>query len=590
MSALKWLATSLIVVFAFVAQVAVASPGNTFTSKEECVQVVGEGYAGGYLPRIEYHPAFTGMRSKMDLSLEKRSLGTHACVRMLVAGGETRWVYQSPEREFRWQGENPVFLEECGNPVTGIHRIAFNQPSTRYETSNGNVQVSQPEDDFIARRRAIFEARSGAPQGVTTATLGNLSANTTGGVAIVQGNQGMSTGGKILTGVAILGGAYVLDRALDRASKPRTVNNITNIGQCAGANVVTTGDGNIVCSNVTNPPVPVCNAPNRMIGGVCTTPPVCQGAAVLDQNSFTCQCVSPNRVFSSGICEVPRQCNAGETLGPDNVCRANGPHCRADQVVVGTQCQCPVGRVEVNGQCQVVVTCNVSGQVPVNGICQCPQGQQVIGNVCQVVQYCPDGSVRPANGSCPLVCTGGRIDRGGYCGCPVGQQEVNGFCQVPPQCRYDQILVGTTCQCPAGRVEVNGVCQVPVQCYNGQQAVNGVCQCPAGQQLIGGVCQTPVVCVGGQVPQGNNTCACPVGQELWAGVCRVRLECYNGQQVINGSCQCPTGQQLIGGVCQTPLICVGGQIPQGGICVCPVGQELWAGQCRVILPPGGSIN
>lgn len=506
----------------------------------------------------------------------------------------TGWAFLPGHFEIVRVGES-YFMYQCSNSIIRIGPPDGWQPPAPTFVATTPTQPRAVEVDFVAD-----EPRYTAP------------ASNAGGSQYVGYNQGMSTGGKILTGVAILGGAYVLDRALDRASKPRTVNNITNTGQCAGANVVTTGDGNIVCSNVTTPPpvVPVCNAPNRMIGGVCTAPPVCQGMAVLDQNSFTCQCVSPNRVFSSGICETPRQCNTGETLGPDNVCRANGPHCRADQVVVGTQCQCPAGRVEVNGVCQVPVQycpdgsvrpvngqcpviCHISGQTSVNGVCQCPNGLEVRDGACRMpVEYCPNGSVRPPSGQCPLICTGGRIDRGGYCGCPVGQTEVNGFCQTPPQCRYDQILVGTTCQCPAGRVELNGACQVLVQCYNGQTPVNGICQCPAGQQLIGGTCQTPVVCVGGQVPQGNNTCACPIGQELFAGVCRIPLPActISGQTSVNGFCQCPQGQQVVNGSCQMPLVCTGGQIAQGSICVCPIGQELFAGVCRIPLPPGGSIN
>ena len=102
------------------------TPANTFSSQEECEQVVIEAYRGGYLPRVEYRPLFTALRAKMDTSLPVRQLGQHACLRMLVAGGETRWAYQSPTRQVRISTDGrPRFLEECGNPISGVRYIPF---------------------------------------------------------------------------------------------------------------------------------------------------------------------------------------------------------------------------------------------------------------------------------------------------------------------------------------------------------------------------------------------------------------------------------------------------------------------------------
>lgn len=502
MASFKMVVMALIPMIFSVVSVAdnyVATSETVFTNYSSCIaaKVV-------YEPSLS-RPMTVGQKTTMasagwqqgDCVLSPEVVKVVAGKRQVVTG----WVFLPAQFQLSKVGDR-FFMFACSNAIERIGPPTGSQPVR---------QVASDNDDFIEQLAREQIENETQPVAVSTAILGNMTATTTGGGGAIVQKSGMSTTGVVAT-VAVVGGlVYLASR--DRGDKTT----INNNGTCAGAVVGVQGNNNATCGGVVQQGNPTtqplgCNAPNRTVNGICTAPPTCSGTAILDQQSFTCQCVAPNRVFSNGVCQVPRQCSAAEVLGVDNVCVAR---CSAPLVWNGSSCQATI-------QTQ---TCWDGSVIPVTQYCPVQ------------TQYCPDGTVKPVGGTCPLVCTGGQVDRGGYCGCPANApNNYSGQCNV----------------CPQGQVLQGGFCQtITQQCPPGQEWDGFQCRCPNNGQSIGGQCQTAPICtIPGQTPVGA-TCQCPQGQQVINGSCQNLVQCTGGT-VVGGQCTCLPGMSFDGFQCRIP--------------------------------------
>ena len=180
----------------------------------------------------------------------------------------TGWAFLPGSFEVVQAGQS-YYMYLCSNAISAIG------PPAGWSPPRPTSVTSQPQD---RSRSEIDNAFTPTQPPITPLVMSGGTSTTSFQGGTGANGQGMSTGGKVLVGAAILGGAYLIDRA----SKPRNV--VHNNGTCAGATFSVNGNNNATCAGVvtvTPPPVlPVCNAPNRMIGGVCTAPSICYGVAV----------------------------------------------------------------------------------------------------------------------------------------------------------------------------------------------------------------------------------------------------------------------------------------------------------------------
>ena len=356
----------------------------------------------------------------------------------------TGWVYLPGHFELAKVGES-YYMQQCSNAITWIG------PPEDWKPKPATV-VATKQDATEEGEILLTTTNQAQPQPMQLAAVGNGYAPATGGV-VTQSSSGVN--GWAVAGAVLAGGAIYHLASRDRGDE--VTNNITNVtntttntGQCAGANVVTTGDGNIVCSNVTTSPPIVCTITGQtVVNGVCQCP---QGQTVVN-----------------GSCQVPVQyCPDGSVRPANGQCPLV---CTGGKIPVNGVCQCPIGQEEFAGVCRIPLPQCQNGQIPINGICQCPVGQQLVNGFCQQVPRCRVDQILVNN----------------VCQCPIGQAEIGGYCQQPLVCTGGKIPINGICQCPVGQEEFAGVCRIPLPPGGGTSGT-----CPAGQVMFAGVCRDPL--------------------------------------------------------------------------------------------------
>jgi hypothetical protein len=147
--------------------------------------------------------------------------------------------------------------------------------------------------------------------------------------------------------------------------------------------------------------------------------------------------------------------------------------CRGGKMLVGDQCTCPTGAIELGGRC---VACT-GGKVPVQNRCICPPGTLERANRCIQPQAPGPSQTKPLVPK--LLCLGGKVPVGNRCVCPQNTIESRGRC-VPRQ----RVPLGQPAP-PVARPQARPVAPQ-------FQTVPGRITCPQGTKLIDGKC-APVI-------------------------------------------------------------------------------------------------
>ncbi|GMT17919.1 hypothetical protein PFISCL1PPCAC_9216 [Pristionchus fissidentatus] len=232
--------------------------------------------------------------------------------------------------------------------------------------------------------------------------------------------------------------------------------------------------------------------------------------------------------------------------------------------------KCPLGQVQVNGQCLSLAapgnTCQFSLQcidksTCINQICSCsnPAAKLIAyyclipGSVCSQTQTQVDGQCLTftlPGSTCQYSaqCVGGSICQNKMCVCPSGTTQMYNYCISSSS---------PSKSCDIGQVQVNGECmslaipgsrcKATAQCLDSSTCVNNVCTCSKpGSVVVSGNCATPVEGCSGKQTRVNGKClrfAAP-GMD-----CTANEQCVDGSSCIAKVCRCPAGRSIMNGYC-----------------------------------------